>query len=162
MRKLKCILLVIALFCSLFLVTSCKAKEKVFSESGITVTLTNKFKELDNQNFDVCYVSSKIGFAAIGDSKTDLDMGDNQVEEYLSKVLVVNKKTDNVELFEEDDVKFYYSIYEASAEGKTFRYLIVAKEGKDKYYTINFWTLLDDFNKYKDELFKYAKTIVVE
>lgn len=158
-KKLIVVLLVIICLCTL---TSCKVKPKEFSSEGITVTLTNKFRKMSVDNVDVSYISNKVGFAGLGEAKSLLKLDDGKLYRYTEMVLDANNKSAEIYEYNDGVVIFNYAYYVASVNDIAYKYLLVTKEGTNKYYSINFWTKLDDFSEYKDQMLEWAKTIVVE
>ncbi len=163
MKIIKKISLIVFVMVLMLTITGCK-KEKTFTKAGITVTLDSSFHESQNINLEVVYLSSKFGFGANGETKTSLVTVDT-LDKYMNAVLVnANRKDSTVEKYEVDgEVSFLYTIYDAKVESRDFTYLVLAKEGKDKYYIINFWCLKNSFNdKTKEKMFNWAKSIKVE
>ena len=163
MRKIRNIIILIVLLLTLFTFTSCKTKEQVFSSNGITVTLNSKFKEQEINGAQVLYLTRKLGFMGNQESKELLIISDNKLLDYTKKVLEVSKIKDvEILTYDEDGVKFMYGYYSSTVNNIKYKYMLVTKEGKDNYYTMNFWSLEKDFNANKNQFMEWAKTIVVE
>ncbi len=163
MKKIKNIVLLVVLLLTICMVTSCKGKPKTFTSHGITVTLTSKFKPKEVQGAQVVYIANKVGFMGNQESKSALYITDGKLEEYTKKVLnVSNMKNLEYNLYEKDGVKFYYAYYNASVQNLEYRYMLITKEGKNSYYTMNFWSFTKTFNKYQDQFMEWAKLIEVE
>lgn len=163
MKKIRNIIITIVTLLTLFTLTSCKGKEQTFSSNGITITLTSKFKPQEISGAQVVYVTRKVGFMGNQESKNLLNISSNKLETYTKKVVEVGKIKD-IELFtyDENGVMFMYGYYTATVSNITYKYMLVTKEGKDNYYTMNFWSLEKNFNANKNQFMEWAKTIVVE
>lgn len=142
------------------LLTSCFAKEKTFTKGDISITLTNQFKEIDGGDFEMAYASNKYGFSAIGNAKSALNV--SSLHAYTELVLS-NAQRDGLTIqeYKDDQQTFEYVCYTAEAEGKTYKYMTVSKEGKDKYYTLNFWCFEKNFEDSKDQFIEWAKSAKV-
>lgn len=152
--KISCIVLLAVLL------TACAAKEKTFTKEGITVTLTNQFKEIDGGDFQMAYASNKYGFSAIGNEKAKLNV--SSLHAYTELVLSnANRSGLTIEEYKEDNQTFEYVCYTAEVDGKTYGYMTVSKEGKNKYYTLNFWCFEKNFESSKDQFIEWAKSAKV-
>lgn len=161
MSKMKYVLLLV-LVVSLCFITSCKGKEKTFSDSGITITLNSKFKKQNIQGAQIVYATSRIGFMGNPESKELLMIPNDSLDQYTEKVISVNNLDIDYQIYDEDDIKFGYAYYTSVVGKQTYKYMLVTKEGNDNYYTMNFWTLENIFDKYSDQFMEWAKTIIVE
>ena len=163
MKKIRNIIITIVMLLTLFTLTSCKGKAQTFSSNGITITLTSKFKQQEISGAQIVYLTRKVGFMGNQENKDILNISDNKLEFYANKVVEANKLKD-VELFtyDENGVKFVYGYYTAKVSNITYKYMLVTMEGKDNYYTMNFWSLEKNFNANKNQFMEWAKTIVVE
>lgn len=161
MRKL---FVAFVLTLSLFTLTGCS---KEFKKAGITITLDSTFHESENVAFQVVYLSNKYGFSGNGESKAALSSTNiSTLDEYSKAVLAVAKKTDLVmgNYYEEENkVGFQYTFFTQNVEGRDFRYMIITKEGKDKFYVMNLWCLESNFDdKTEAKMMNWAKSIKVE
>lgn len=148
------------------MLTSCfkiKAKEKVFAKAGITVTLDTTFNENENVAFQITYISPTYGFAGNGESKSSLS-GIKTLNGYMQAVISSSKKeVDIIEYKENEQISFLYGYYDQIAEGREFTYMVIAKEGKDKFYIFDIWCLKKNFDdKSKSKMMDIAKSITVE
>ena len=163
MKKIRNILITIVISLMLFTLTSCKGKEQTFSSNGITITLTTKFKPQEINGAQVLYLTKKLGFMGNQENKELIKISDNKLEEYTQKVIEVSKLKDiELNTYDEDGVTFIYGYYVSTVNKIKYKYMFITKEGKDNYYTMNFWSLEKDFNKNKNQFMAWAKTIVVE
>ncbi len=164
MKKMRKLFAAFVLALSLFTLTGCS---KEFKKAGITITLDSSFHESENVAFQVVYLSNKFGFSGNGESKSELVTSNiATLEEYSKAVLEVAKKDDLVmeNVYEEGNkISFQYAFFTQDVEGRNFRYMIITKEGKDKFYVMNLWCLESNFNdKTKTKMMDWAKSIKVE
>ena len=169
-NKIKIVISVlVCLVCAVigYLATSGKlfpAKEKQFTDNGITFTLTNKFYEKEFMGFQVSYLSMDAIFAANREEESLVrSAGIYNLKGYIEAVLKLNGKTATIN----SDVAnsgetFYYVEYKSVVDGETFSYLLVVFEGEDHYYAINYGCRIKHFDKYEAQFKKWAKTITVE
>ena len=108
----------------------------------------------------MAYASNKYGFSAIGNAKSTLNV--SSLHAYTELVLS-NAQRDGLTIqeYKDDQQTFEYVCYTAEVEGKTYGYMTVSKEGKDKYYTLNFWCFEKNFEASKDQFIEWAKSAKV-
>jgi hypothetical protein len=161
---------IICVICGLvfgFLITSGKLfppKKKTFESHGITVTLTEDFYEKDFLGFQVAYLSDKSIFAANREDKYMFDnMGIDDLDDYIEAVIGLNGKQSKISKSKaENGEEFYYAEYSSTVDGDDFSYLLVAFEGDDHYYAINFGCKSKNYDSLKDQYMKWTKTISVK
>lgn len=153
--KISCIVLLAVLL------TSCFAKEKTFTKAGITITLTNQFKEIDGGDFPMAYASNKYGFSAIGNDKSAVNV--DSLHAYTELVLSnADRSGLTIQEYKDDNQIFEYVCYTAEIDGKTYGYMTISKEGNSKYYTLNFWCFEKNFDSSKDQFIEWAKSAKVD
>lgn len=162
MKKIRNLFIALTLILSICTLSSCKGKEQTFTSNGITVTLNSKFKEQTIQGAQVVYATNKLGFMGNAENKSVVGLGDNKLEQYTKAVIDASSLNVEYQIFDEDGVKFGYAYYSASVSGIKYKYMLVTKEGKDNYYTMNFWSFEKSFNKNENQFMEWAKQIVVE
>jgi len=158
--------LLVILLCITAFITGCNfnPEPKEFSKDGITVTLTEAFKENDNDLHKVTYASTKVIFT--GNYET---LSDNlTLLEYATKCLSYGDEASDATEYNDDVTSFVYGTYENTVEDVilthdvTYKYMLICMKGESgKYYCMNFGTTKDTFDDYKDQIFEWAKTIKV-
>lgn len=135
----------------------------MFTKAGVTVTLDDSFGETENVAFQIAYVSPKYGFSGNGESKENLS-NIKTLNGYMQAVIINSKKEfDTTEYKENDQISFIYGYYNQEVESRDFTYMVIAKEGKEKFYIFNIWCLTSNFDdKTKTKMMDIAKSIKVE
>lgn len=157
MKKLIAMILVV---CSVMLLASgCDlfTKEKTFSKSGMSITLTEKFVEKDRVAFTSTYESEDILVTTLKEEKSLLGDLSVDLDGYTKLVIKANNLT---ELPKHKDGLTYFE-YEKEANGKDFHYFAFTFEGEDAYWLIQFACEQKNHEKMEDTIFKYAKTVKV-
>lgn len=139
-------------------------KDKQINEFGVTVTLTNKFKEAPNEGFDVVYKSKKMVFSIKRWTKEefhkelgpDLNAGAEKLRFY-----TLNRGTKIYPLVSDDGHTFYYFTY--SVGDNVYNYFVCALyEGDQGYYVINVGGPMSYCLKNEQQIINLLKSIVVE
>ena len=157
MKKLIAMILVV---CSVMLLASgCHLfkKEKTFSKSGMSITLTEDFVEKDRISFTSTYESDDIIVTTTKEDMSHFILTGLDLDGYTKEVIKVNKLT---VLPQHKDGLTYFE-YEKEASGKEFHYYAFTFEGEDAYWLIQFACEQKNHEKLEETIFKYAKSVKV-
>lgn len=169
MKKiLKVLLLVLCLAMFASLISGCglsaaitKGSPKDFTKAGMTITLTTKFSEQELVNQTACYSSQTIVVTALKEENSLFEKANVQVKnlsEYANLVIETNKISSTVK---ESDGATYF-IYEAEANGKTFKYYARVFKAEDAYWLVQFGCEKDNFDGLELEFVDYSDTVVFD
>lgn len=160
----KKIFVVAAMLFSLVTLVSCMNNSKTFSKIGVTIELDKSFVEKDVIQAPFYLESTKYIFTGIRESKEEIDaaIGVINLRDYIDAVLENNQKEADVLEYDEDDLKYYYAYYTAVVGDQEFGYMLFVMEGEKDFYSFNFGTLANNFDKSKDQFNKWIKTITVK
>ena len=139
--------------CSLF-----EPDEKSFSKAGMTVTLTEAFVEQDVVNYTATYVSTKIMVYALKEEFSLLGSETDTLDKYIDLIKEINDFDDKVET----DEGLKYIIVETEGNGDKYTYIVAFYEADDAFWMIQFGTKSSNFDKYKDDMIKYAKSVKID
>ena len=139
--------------CSLF-----EPDEKSFSKAGMTVTLTEAFVEQDVVNYTATYVSTKIMVYALKEEFSLLGSETDTLDKYIDLIKEINDFDDKVET----DEGLKYITVETEGNGDKYTYLVAFYEAEDAFWMIQFGTKSSNFDKYKDDMLKYAKSVKLD
>lgn len=156
-------IIVLFLMAAAFLLQGCTPSEKTFSKAGVTITLNESFVQKDVIQAPLYLESTNHIFMAVRESKQELaSYGIDSLAEYIDAVLTNSGK--NVQTFSktEGEVTYLYAYYTATVNDQEFGYMLLAFEGANHYYSMNFGCLESNLEKSKDQYFDWAKTITVE
>ena len=136
------------------------AEPKDFSVKGMTITLTDAFKESEVQGYDAGFESKKVALLVLQE-KFSLapGFGDHSLEEYGALVLESNQK--KAQLKTENGLTYYEYTYNAP-NGNTYHYFVMLYKGPDAFYIVQFFTLEKDAASCRDDIFQWAATVTFE
>ena len=136
-----------------------KVEPKTFSSHGMTVTLTNQFRETELENYTVCYDSADVAVLAI-EEKFSIAEGfeDYSLEEYGELVLIANNQTE-LELQTADGLTWF--TYEATnpETNETFRYYSYVYKADDAFWLVQFTALTKNVDKYQPQIHDWARSV---
>lgn len=136
-------------------------KEKTFDLDGFHIVLTDEFQEDEMEGVSVYLESAYVGIAAYQESFTDLEIvgldSESTLEDYM-QVVIQNNGGDE-EIKKENGLTFIE--YEEDIDGETYYYFVTVFKGKDSFWVVNFFSLVDHKTTYRDDFIKWAQTIKV-
>lgn len=147
----------------LFCLASCgEPAEEVFSKDGLTITLTDSFRETNYENYTACYESSNTAVFALKESFDLLEgLEDYTLDQYAELVKNANSSKMPSEITETEGLTaFEYSFYNTDQDA-TFKYFTVVYKGVDAFWTVQFCCDKEDYEILKSEFIKYAKSVNV-
>lgn len=156
----------IALLCAVaFGLLSCE-KEQVgpksvdFAYDGMTITLTDDFKQTEEEGFTVCFDSGAVVIFCLKEKFTLKDgLNNMSVEEYTESVREVNSDLDSTDVVSEDGYAYMEYSFNNLILGKTFRYMCTVFKTEDAFWMIQFSCEEFVYEHYKPKFASWAKTV---
>lgn len=133
--------------------------DKTFSSNGMTITLTNEFRETDIENYTVVYDSENVAVFVLKEAFTLADGFENYtLLQYADLVTQVNnldtakiKTVDNLILFEYN--------FTNPKTNDVYRYFSYVYKTNDSFWLIQFAILNENVDKYAYKITKWAKSV---
>lgn len=169
MKKGSKIILSFALiFVTLISFVACSTNaEKTFTcDAGLTIKLTNAFKEkevvsqtyyLESRN--IIFLATKEEYTLLESNSFMNDPSTKTKEDYAELIKTANNITAQVTSDSENDL-VYFS-YEKSVSGNTYYYFAVIEKGTDAFWLCQFACLSRNKDSMQSKFIEYAKTITV-
>ena len=157
----KHILLILALACSLCLLTGCSKDPKNFTVNQLTITLTEEFEVQENKIFDIYIESNDVGFSAVEETAESLEYAGYEIsslKDYCMEILELNN-TPTSELKQRGN--YYYFVNSSVKSGASYTYVHCMMEGFNSYWICEFACKTKFYDKYEDDIFKWADSIVI-
>lgn len=158
MKKIISLLLVAVILVSM---TSCMtASPKDFTCEGMTVTLTNRFKETQYEGYTICYGSPDVMVIVLKESFS-LQAGLDQMtlDEYANFVLQANASKSPSEITKHEGFQSMEYDFFNENENKTYSYFSTMFKGPDAFWLVQFACLEQDYEANKDMFLTYANSI---
>lgn len=159
--KAMVVLLAVSLLCGCSFVGRLgTAEEKVFSKAGMSITLTEDFKEQDIVSQTAVYASAKYIVMALKEEyRLFEEIGDSlSLEEYAQ--LVFENNQINADIEEKDGLVYF--TYENEANGRDFTYFAVVMKGPDAYWMFQFACDSSQYEDSQEQFVRWAKTVEFE
>lgn len=158
MKKILCCLLVV-LF--LFSLTACgTASPKEFTSNGMTVTLTDAFKEASYEGYTVCYESKDVAVFVLKESFSIQEgFGDLSVDDYAELVYTANASKNPNAVAKEDGLTVMEYSFLNEQENKTYSYYSAMFKGTDAFWLVQFACVEENYEAKRDTFVEWAKTV---
>ena len=135
-----------------------KAKPQDFSVAGMTITLTDSFKESNYDGFTQCYESTDVAVFILKETFSMIPgLKEYTVENYANLVLTANSRSAS-DLKNEDGI-LYFSYIAQGSDGRDYYYISTLHQGIDAFWLITFTTLVTNESKLHDQFIDWAKTV---
>lgn len=134
--------------------------DKVFTDSGITITLTDDFQKVEMDGFEGCYGSTKVSVFVLKEQFDALQgLGELTLTDYAELVIETNG-LENTEAFEKEGLVCFE--YEADTGDGIYSYFATVHRGEDSFWMVQFATLKKNYDKYFDSFVKWAGSVKLE
>lgn len=132
---------------------------KVFSESGMSITLTDAFSRVKNDKFTACYGSRKVALFVLKERFEDLPGGASSlsVAEYGERVAETNGF--DAPVLEANGLVWLDRTYTNAENGKTYHYYTTFFKSGDAFWIFEFSTEESDFAAQKANIVTWAKSV---
>ena len=136
-----------------------EVQSKTFSEQGMSITLTNEFKEFDAGEFTVGYESKNVAVIALKEEFSLMEgFEDYTLEEYGNLVLK-NNEMDFCELNTAEGLTYFEYLYTDPESEEDYQYFSCVYKAEDSFWLIHFVTLADSLGVYADQMLTWAKSV---
>ncbi len=161
MRARRCLFSVLLLICSLSLLVGCAVKPKVFAAEEMHMTLTSRFREVEQTGCTAMFSSRgevvfvfRESISSLSDKGIDAS---SSLSDYAA-VIIQNNGLSDVNVEESDSLTCF--TYEKEGDGKPFRYLAVVYRSTDAFWLVQFAAEADAFQR--ETFIAYAQSVAFE
>ncbi|MBE6553097.1 MAG: hypothetical protein E7666_02015 [Ruminococcaceae bacterium] len=150
-------LLPLLLVCVLLLSACSKpAAEKTFTFENMSITLTEDFEQAATMSFDALYNAGDIAVFVLKDPMDEELTADLSLEEYLEGVNEAFEMN-GTDIVTEDGLT--YLTYTNVNNDLTSTFFTCAYKSEDAFWLFQFGCAAADYNGFKDDIYKYAKSV---
>lgn len=134
-------------------------ESKTFSSNGMTITLTDEFKETSIENFTVVYDSENIAVFVLKEAFVLADGFENYtLEQYASLVIQANSLSSS-EIKTADGLTGFTFDFTNPETKDTYRYFSYVYKAEDAFWLVQFATLSENAEAHAAEITEWAKSI---
>ncbi|MBQ8895942.1 MAG: hypothetical protein IJY88_04025 [Clostridia bacterium] len=145
------------------LVSCGEPKEKEFtSEKGLTITLTESFKEAQYEGYTICYDSPTVAIFVLKEDFSLLAGLENYtLAQYAELVHNANSSKKPTAITEVEGLTCFEYTYLNTDDITDYSYFTTMFKGDDAFWTVQFCSKTDKYDSCKAEMIKYAKSVDV-
>lgn len=136
---------------------------QVFSQSGMSITLTDEFIPKDYMSYTACYESEDIAVIVLKEEFSLFEgtefSAETTVEQYMDLIRRANALPETVSVVTAD--KLCYIEYDRTAHDKNYTYRAYGFKGTDGFWLVQFATVKENFAQVADQMNAFAQTVTV-
>ena len=137
------------------------SEEQVFSAEGMSITLTDDFRETSYESFTACYESRKIAVFALKESFSLMTGLEDYTLRQYAELVAKNNGIAKSDLKTDGDL-IYFVRDAVNVDGVEYHYISYLYRGPDAFWLIQFATKEKDIGEYRDDIHTYARSVVFE
>ena len=138
------------------------ADPKEFTSSGMTITLTDAFREITKERFTVCFDSSEVAvFGTRENFSAQGGFADISLQEYATMVYNNNATKGPGDITEIDGLTTIEYQFLNEQENVTYCYFLSMYRGESAFWLIQFACREADYEAYRPYFIEWAKTVDV-
>lgn len=158
------IFVVIGLICGVLLgktlSQSAFNQQKKFSEEGMTITLTNKFRKASIDGYTVCYDSKDVAVFAIKEKFSSAkDFEKYTLSEYGNLLISSNNLNSSVKVRNNNGLTYFEYQNTNPETNEPYHFFTTVYKTSDSFWMIQFVTLEKNYNDYKQNFVDWAKNV---
>ncbi len=158
MKKMLSGLLVLLLMCSFVSCTNGAAKE--FTSNGMSITLTDAFRENTYEGYTVCYDSKDVAVFVVKEPFSIQEgLSDLSIDDYAEAVYEANASKSPSEISKENDLTSMEYNFLNEQENQTYRYYAAMFKGSDAFWLVQFACKQDEYDAKRQTFIDWAKTV---
>lgn len=132
---------------------------KIFSSNGMTVTLTNEFKEVDIENYTATYDSKNVAVFALKEAFALADGFENcSLEEY-ADLVIKNNNVGPAEIKTVEGLTYFEYEFVNPETNDTYRYFSYVYKTNDAFWLVQFATPDKNVEKFTQQITEWAKSV---
>ena len=136
-----------------------KVKDKTFSSKGITITLTDEFIEIPNEQNTVCFNSRNVTIYTLQESFLEYEeFGAYTLEEYAEILIKANGFSD-AEIKKDGGKVYFESKTKNSITQKDIRNIFYVYKTSDSFWFVQFSLLDEKTDEFRKQIGEWASTV---
>ncbi len=148
-------------FLSSALLSGPAVEPQVFSDNGMSVTLTNEFQPVQAEGHTHCYESPRVAVFALKEEFTLMEGFETYTLEQYRDLVITNNGI-SATLKDEDGLKGFAYDYTNPATLDSYHYVSFVYKTQDAFWLVQFVTMEEDADDYKADIATWAKSVFFE
>ena len=131
-------------------------KEKTFTKEELSITLTNRFYESEQEGFDLVLASTKAAMFALREEFSE-GLGSSETLDQYAQAVIDANELENVETQTKDGLTYF--VYRSDVDGDEYTYYAFVYKADSAFWLIQFACESKKADGQTDNFFKYAKSV---
>lgn len=154
-----CVSMLVGAVAGVFVGCNQQAQAKTFSAQGMSITLTDSFREFDAEGFTVGYEAGDVAVIGLKEAFSLMEgFEDYTLEEYGNLVLE-NNEMDFCELETLEGLTYFEYLYTDPDTNEDYQYFSCVYKASDAFWLIHFVTLEEEVETYAEQVVSWAKSV---
>ena len=151
-------------FVMLFSMTSClksgfEGNEKTYTHDGMSITLTENFKEASFEGFTICFDSADVAVFCLKEAFTLAEGVEDWSLDYYAVLTLEANAAQNPTLKDVDGMPVMEYTYKDEESGVTYAYFSAMYKSGDAFWAIQFACDADMYAENEETFVKWAKSV---
>lgn len=161
MKKILALTLVLVMLVSMAscLKSGLEGAEKTYTHSGMSITLTENFKETSFEGFDICFDSADVAVFCLKEAFTLAEGIEDWSLDYYAELTLQANAAQNPTLDQVDGMPIMEYTYSDAESGITYAYLSVMYKSADAFWAIQFACDAEIYEANKSTFIQWAKSV---
>ncbi len=131
---------------------------RVFSDSGMRITLTKDFYQISIPGYTACYNSENVAIFTLKEEFELLDGSEDYTIRQYGELVVQNNSL-SVAIQNSNGLTYFEYFYRNPSNGESYQYIAFVYKADDAFWLVQFATLSDDFDEYRGEIMDWAGSV---
>ena len=136
-----------------------KATPKTFTNEGMSITLSDEFKENDVGGYTAVYDSKKVAVFVLKEDFTFVEGFENYTLEQYAKLVITSNNLGDPEVKTVDEVAIFEYEYKNTENNNTYKYFSYVYKADDAFWLVQFAVRDNAVDKYEAKIEEWAKSV---
>lgn len=132
---------------------------KTFSSNGMSITLTDEFREADMENSTVTYDSKNVAVFVIKEGFTFVNNFEDYTLEQYADLVIKSNGLNSDEVKTVDGLTYFEYNFTNPETNDTYRYFSYVYKTNDAFWLIQFAALKENADEYAEQITEWAKSV---
>ena len=136
-----------------------KATPKTFTNEGMSITLSDEFKENDVGGYTAVYDSKKVAVFVLKEDFTFVEGFENYTLEQYAKLVITSNNLGDPEVKTVDEVAIFEYEYKNTENNNTYKYFSYVYKADDAFWLVQFAVRDNAVDKYEAKIEEWASSV---
>ncbi len=133
---------------------------KTFSSNGMTITLTDEFKETEFENYTVAYDSENVAVFALKEAFTLADGFEHYTLEQYTDLVIQANHLDSAEIKTAGELTYFVYSFTNPETNHVYQYYSYTYKTNDAFWLVQFAIANETIDEYALQISEWAKSVV--